>query len=61
MKLNPKNFQVIIDGKEKLVSECTLAELKQEMCYAIEILERIDAASHRQTNLIEEWRTGRKT
>lgn len=58
MKLNWSEYQVSIDGKEKLVGDLTVDELRLSLCEAIDALEAVDAAADEVTERIESWRKG---
>lgn len=57
-KLNLNEYQVMVDGKEKLVGDLTIAELQIALCHSIDSLEAVNAAADEVTRRIEAWRKG---
>lgn len=55
-----KGYQSMVAGCEKLVADMTHDELVREVCNNIDTFERLDESTHRQAQMINLWRIGKK-
>lgn len=55
-----EGYQVMVDGKEKMVCDLTPDEAKMEICQLIDHLEQFDILSSSLSQQISAWRRGAK-
>jgi len=55
---NPKDFNIMIDGEMKHVSDLTLKEARQQLCYHMRIIQSINDKAQQVTEEIDRWRNG---
>lgn len=58
-KIDPTGYQVMVDGKEKLVTDCTKEELIQSLCESIEAIELLDQMRSDLDAVFDAWRRGK--
>jgi hypothetical protein len=56
--IDPDGYQLMVNGREKLVVECTREELVQEVCSQMEYIERMDTLCTAMRALLQSWRSG---
>ncbi len=57
-KKNIKNYQVLIGGVVKKITELTEEEAKIQLAYAIDILDKVYGCFDKGTSIIDKWSDG---
>ncbi len=59
---NPRDYQVNIEGQDpyRSVDDLTVDELKQEVCYQMDVIEAIETEAEALVKLIQLWRSSKE-